>query len=139
MMKALSLWQPWAGMVAAGLKPVDTRTWPTSYRGELAIHATVKVDQKWREHARRIDDLSGIPEHLLATKAIVAVADLYRVALIRRERDYWYATRCECHRKFAWSLASIRALPNPVPCPGARRIWNVPPDVEIAIREQLES
>jgi hypothetical protein len=38
-MKAISLWQPWASAIAAGLKQVETRGWSTSYRGPLAIHA----------------------------------------------------------------------------------------------------
>lgn len=38
-MKALSLWQPWASAIAVGSKRIETRSWPTSYRGPLAIHA----------------------------------------------------------------------------------------------------
>lgn len=38
-MKALTLTQPWATLVALGLKRFETRSWPTSYRGTLAIHA----------------------------------------------------------------------------------------------------
>ncbi len=37
-MKAISLWQPWA----LGLKKIETRSWPTKYRGPLAIHAAQK-------------------------------------------------------------------------------------------------
>ncbi len=38
-MKALSLTQPWATLVAIGAKRIETRSWPTKYRGPLAIHA----------------------------------------------------------------------------------------------------
>ena len=38
-MKALSLWQPWASAIACGSKTIETRSWDTSYRGRLAIHA----------------------------------------------------------------------------------------------------
>ncbi len=38
-MKALTLTQPWASLVAFGYKRVETRSWRTSYRGALAIHA----------------------------------------------------------------------------------------------------
>lgn len=37
--KILSLWQPWATFMALGYKLNETRSWPTSYRGWLAIHA----------------------------------------------------------------------------------------------------
>lgn len=39
-MKALTLWQPWASLVALGEKKIETRTWSTTYRGTLAIHAS---------------------------------------------------------------------------------------------------
>ncbi len=52
-MKALTLYQPWATLVAIGAKRVETRNWTTSYRGQLAIHVskTVKIDHKlwWSE------------------------------------------------------------------------------------------
>lgn len=35
----LTLHQPWAALVAAGVKTIETRSWETSYRGELLIHA----------------------------------------------------------------------------------------------------
>ena len=38
-MKAITLWQPWATLIAIGVKPFETRSWATSYRGPLAIHA----------------------------------------------------------------------------------------------------
>lgn len=38
-MKALSLWQPWASLIAIGAKKIETRSWPSSYHGRIAIHA----------------------------------------------------------------------------------------------------
>jgi activating signal cointegrator 1 len=38
-MKALSIWQPHASLIAWGLKPYETRGHPVSYRGLIAIHA----------------------------------------------------------------------------------------------------
>lgn len=42
-MKVLTLHQPWASLVALGVKSIETRSWPTQYRGPLAIHAAAKV------------------------------------------------------------------------------------------------
>ena len=44
-MKALSLWQPWASAITLQLKRIETRHWPTDYRGPLAIHAA-KTDTR---------------------------------------------------------------------------------------------
>jgi hypothetical protein len=49
-MKALSLYQPYASLIAIGAKTIETRHWATKYRGPLAIHATAsKPDGKvWK-------------------------------------------------------------------------------------------
>lgn len=41
-MKALSVKQPWANLIAAGAKTIETRTWATNYRGELLIVSSRK-------------------------------------------------------------------------------------------------
>lgn len=41
-MKCLSLWQPWASLLAAGVKRVETRGWYMRHRGPLLIHAAKK-------------------------------------------------------------------------------------------------
>lgn len=38
-MKALTIRQPWASLIAAGVKTIETRSWSTKHRGPLAIHA----------------------------------------------------------------------------------------------------
>lgn len=38
--KALTLYQPWATLIAIGAKKIETRSWDTKYRGPLAIHAS---------------------------------------------------------------------------------------------------
>src|SRR5689334_15020257 len=37
--KVISLTQPWATLVVIGAKRIETRSWPTSYRGPIAVHA----------------------------------------------------------------------------------------------------
>lgn len=43
-MKALTVRQPWASLIAAGIKDVENRFWKTSYRGPLLIHAGLAAD-----------------------------------------------------------------------------------------------
>ena len=38
-MRAITLTQPWATLVAIGAKSIETRSWYTPFRGPLAIHA----------------------------------------------------------------------------------------------------
>lgn len=51
-MKALTVRQPWASLVALGVKTVETRSWQTKYRGPLAIHAgkvgaSIQTQREW--------------------------------------------------------------------------------------------
>lgn len=41
--KAISLWQPWASLIAVGAKKYETRSWATNYRGPLLICAATKI------------------------------------------------------------------------------------------------
>ena len=42
--RALTVRQPWAGLLAIGRKDIENRTWRTHYRGPLLIHAGVSID-----------------------------------------------------------------------------------------------
>lgn len=88
--RALSLWQPWASLIAFGEKRIETRSWTTKYRGPIAVHAA-----KTLEGIRDLTcDGSMPPEEPFASAlyghgmtkwgdlpfgAIVAVADLTEV------------------------------------------------------------
>lgn len=41
-MKAISIREPWAGLILAGRKTIETRTWATKYRGDLLICVSAK-------------------------------------------------------------------------------------------------
>jgi len=43
-MKVLSVRQPWSYLIVAGYKDIENRTWRTSYRGPLLIHASLGKD-----------------------------------------------------------------------------------------------
>src|ERR1700689_5364039 len=49
-MKALTLTQPWASLVAVGAKRIETRSWRTPYRGPLAIHAAKTFPKDARQY-----------------------------------------------------------------------------------------
>mgnify|MGYP000588164880 CR=1 FL=1 len=41
-MKALSIKQPWASLIAHGIKNIENRIWKTNFRGKIYIHSTAK-------------------------------------------------------------------------------------------------
>ena len=44
-MKVITIKQPFASLIAAGLKEYEFRTWKTNYRGEILIHAGKGIDK----------------------------------------------------------------------------------------------
>lgn len=45
-MKVITIKQPYASLIAAGIKEYEFRTWKTKYRGEILIHAGLGIDKK---------------------------------------------------------------------------------------------
>jgi len=125
-MKAISLTQPWASLVALGHKKIETRSWTTRYRGPLAIHASKRFPPSARVFAIEEAGLDRLPKRL-PLGAIIATATLKDIrkteevvneisGLERRLGDY-------SPGRYAWMLEDIRVLPDPVPCKGALRLW----------------
>ena len=154
-MKALSLSQPWATMVAIQAKRIETRSWSTPYRGPLAIHAA----KNFPPEARRLVALSepfrsaflaaGYSvgplknPYWIPLGKIVAVARLVDVVpILRRQVDDDLAIITDeglipigpTERAFgdytpgrcAWLLAEVFALPAPIPARGQLGLWEWP-------------
>ena len=58
-MKAISIIEPWATLIKEKKKFIETRSWQTSYRGELYIHVSSKKVKRSDENVARL--LSLIP------------------------------------------------------------------------------
>jgi hypothetical protein len=101
--KALSVKQPWANMIALGEKTIETRTWATPYRGQLLIVSS-------RE-----------PRIAPAGFALaVALLDDCRPMTRRDER----AACCPVYPKaHAWVLRDIRKI-EPIPARGALGVFD---------------
>ena len=50
-MKVLSLTEPYAALIKERKKKIETRSWKTSYRGELYIHASkTRIPKEWKDN-----------------------------------------------------------------------------------------
>ena len=61
---ALSLKQPWAALLAHGLKTIEVRKWPTARRGRILIHAARVPDERAQAWAH-------VPPELLAAARLL--------------------------------------------------------------------
>lgn len=139
-MKVLSLSQPWATLVAIGAKTIETRSWPTRYRGPLAIHAAKGFPAWAKEYCRDSDFIDALElaypdthiDHIikaLPLGAIVATCTLDDCFLFAHES---VAAIGEPERSFGnydfgrygFRLGNIRQLDAPIPARGALGLWN---------------
>lgn len=137
-MKALTLRQPWATLVAIGAKKIETRSWKTNYRGPLAIHASKRFPKSAREHSYQTAGLSpwhilnvlteaGYDPHLLPTGVVVATCILARVVCIeggfRLPKEPELSFGDYTQGRWAWFLRDVSRLPEPVPATGHLGLW----------------
>jgi hypothetical protein len=156
--KCISLWQPWATLVAIGAKSIETRDWPTTYSGRLAIHAAKRWtpeqrDVCWEAHAYAVAlkgfaDASG--EVKLPLGAIVCTCRLVECIQVTSAEQRHYARRNGRGQvtlppdapersfgdyspgRWAWLLADVEPLPEPVPFKGAQGFFDVPDALLVA-------
>lgn len=144
-MKALTLTQPWATLVAIRAKPVETRSWTTPYRGPLAIHAAKGFPREAIELCFEQPFVSSLPAASIALPselprgAVIAVCRLagcFRITDQDRD-DYELATGEHIvlsatdfafgdftPGRFGWLLADVQPLPEPIPARGALGLWD---------------
>jgi len=103
-MKALSIRNPWATLIAQGKKTIELRSWATTHRGPLLICATKKPDGPNAGHA-------------------VCIVDLVDVRPMRPGD-----ARAACNGYdpgfFSWILRNIRPI-KPFPVRGQQRLFAV--------------
>lgn len=129
MTKAITVTQPFASLIAAGVKRYETRSWSTKHRGPVLIHAGKSV---WGPDAVRFglelhhsgllpSRLSGLPRG-----AIIAIAELVDVVPSEMvERDDLVSGPF-LPAAFAWRLAAVRILPEFIPWRGRLGLWDGP-------------
>lgn len=128
-MKALTIRQPWATLIASGVKTIETRTWATKHRGPLVIHAGAALDRRGPIH--RIPDPTRMP-----LGVTLARANLVDVRPMRPE-DADAALTAYRPELFAWILEEASFLVNPRPIKGRLNLWDFPPRNEDHCDENL--
>lgn len=156
-MRALTMTQPWAMLVATKENRIETRSWGTSYRGPLAIHAARGFPDDARElcaaspYRRTLAAAGYRNADDLPRGAVIAVARL--VDVMRFERTTLRDVRARAARgelprhewefgdfsagRFGLVLEEVRMLSDPIPARGMLGLWTVPPPLERAIEAQL--
>lgn len=144
-MKVLSLTQPWASLVALEEKRIETRSWRTSYRGPIAIHASRGFPLDCRELGRREPFLSVLARYglaannlplgaILCTTSIedcVAAEKVLEAPCYYSEHVHEIAFGDYGPGRFGLILGSVtRTFVPPVPARGSLGLWEWAEPVE---------
>lgn len=160
-MRALTLTQPWAGLVASGIKLVENRSRAmiksTDFGKRFAIHASREIDDATYDTIKHLD-VSLFTERGYAswyrlsrfTSAVIATALLVDALYIGGNSPETTAAMLDKqfgagHDQARWTfgptcyvLRDVVALAVPVPCRGNRGFWSLPDDVALQVQGLYE-
>lgn len=127
-MKALSLWQPWATLMALGLKKIETRSWGTKYRGPLAIHAARRIEFFVHLRIQAALEEAGLHSADLPRGGIIGTVDIVdcKEITIANRPDYpEWAFGDYTPGRFMWITENAKPFKKIIPIAGFQRIFNV--------------
>jgi len=135
-MFAISLWQPWATLIADHRKPHETRSWPPPQRlmgRDIAIHASKRFQQDERILAKQWGyDPGTMP--LGAIVAVVRLSSCMRTELFSTPPyDVEYGDFTP--GRWAWRLENVRRLRKPIPVAGHQGFFVLAPQIERQLDE----
>ena len=125
-MKVITIKQPFASLIAAGLKEYEFRTWKTKYRGEILIHAGKGVDKK----AMKKFEEYGLeyPSGCIIAKAnlsdCIEVTDDFRKVLLKNNSQVYHSIIKHIEwTGYAFKLDDIEKI-EPIEAKGKLSIWD---------------
>jgi activating signal cointegrator 1 len=132
-LKALTICQPYAELIMRGQKRVENRTWPTSYRGPLLIHAGKSKSWLSLDDVTLRDTAYDIPFHEMEFGAIIGVATLdlcVHISLTNAVKGYeWLRAHEHTNGPFCWVLSNVKRFDKPIPFRGRQQLFDVPNDL----------
>lgn len=163
-LRVLSLWQPWATLMAIGAKRWETRSWATKYTGLVAIHASKRNTREIRELAGRgpfaealgdlaaqlpfgkvvaigrlfrchaAEDIGGEMERRLMTNAGNEEPDVIQ-QLTAYRRELAFGDYAP--GRFAWQFVEVQPLRFPIPLRASQGLFHASRDLRTELAEAL--
>lgn len=126
-MKVITIKQPFATLIAEGLKEYEFRTWKTSYRGEILIHAGKGVDKKAMERFKYLN--LEYPSGCIIAKATITdcvyVDDALKEELQKKDDKVYYGVinKDSNWDGYGFKLENIEKI-SPIEIKGKLSLWN---------------
>jgi hypothetical protein len=128
-MKALSIRAPWWWFILHGGKDIENRDWPTKYRGQVLVHASMwyRGEEVGENTAIGMDimedtgrDPKAVPFFTDKAYRGAIVGSVEIVDCVERSESPWFFGR------YGFVLANPRPLSTPIPFKGALKFFDVP-------------
>jgi predicted transcriptional regulator len=130
-MKVLSLLQPWASLVVLGLKKIEIRSWRTSHRGGLLIHASVEKRSRFinrNAFKKYVPHFYSLP--FGAIVGSVMLDDIVAVEMLQLSDARMNAHTLEekafgdySKGRYAWLLSEPVEFKKPINIRGSLNLW----------------
>ena len=123
-MKCLTLKQPWATLVAEGIKKYEFRSWKTKYRGKILIHAGAGIDKKEMKKFEKLN--FDFPSKKIL--AVVEIEDCLEIDTALNEKiisENNIAYGNKNRSGYAWKLTNIKKIDYDVEINGKLGLWNL--------------
>lgn len=133
-MKVLSIIEPFATLICQKKKYVETRSYKTSYRGELYIHASLtSIDDKNKELINLLDDKEVNCGYIICKCKLVDCIYMTSEYVEKVKRNNYNEYICGIYEegRYAWVLDDIEPLDEKIRARGSLGIWNYYNEKEI--------
>ncbi len=131
MVRALTIHEPYASLIIAGIKRFETRGRKTNVRGPLAIHAAKKPMSE--EGKKLAEEYGIIPQYgmvlgtvelayclsIISEDKAVYLDDGLDLQINKWEREFgWFEKG-----RFAWEMRVVEKFEKPIPAKGQQGFW----------------
>ena len=122
-MKCLSVSQPFAHLIVSGKKTIELRNWKSNYRGEILVHAPLRIR---KEDCKRLRISEKLPTGVIVGKVEIVDVKKYNSAKeVKADRKFHLASGKFNDRKYGFILKKPKQFRIPIPWKGQLGFFDV--------------
>lgn len=126
-MKVISIKEPYATLIKEKKKYIETRSWKTTYRGEIYIHASISSNlNKLKSDIKELFDEKQLNHGNIICKCkLVDCIYMTKEFVEDMKQNNYQEYLCGLYEegRYAWILKDVEKI-NPIPAKGQLNIWN---------------
>ena len=126
-MKVITIKEPYATLIKNNVKLIETRSWKTSYRGKLYIHASLIKNNKINDEIKMYYNEEDLKMGYIICKCNLVDCIYMSESFINNlKKDNYIEYLCGNYEigRYAWILKDVKNLKYPIKVKGKLGIWN---------------